>query len=156
MRDAFGVRFGIFGAGWDKEKLCVAGRKGPCDCPPIEAVPVTKSHEVYQKSWIGLSVSLDNQLENYTSDRLFRILGCGALLLAKRFPGADVLGLRHEENCLLFETADEAVALAKEWIASPERVQEVAAAGAKLARENHTWLIRLIEMQALIEIIRSR
>src|SRR5262249_3607901 len=128
----------LFGTGW-------GGR--------AEVVALDKAHEVYQHSRIGLNISLDNNLECYSSDRIFRILGCGALLLTKRFPGMSVLGLEHGKNCLVFDTVEEAVELVRKTV--PTRVAEIAAAGAQLAREHHTWAVRMQELQAYVDAVRG-
>lgn len=176
MREAFGERFGLFGSGWNEYRACVrCGKleKEMCldsnECqdregvwglhvvgkPYVETVPVTESHEVYWKSRIGLSVSLDNKLECYTSDRLLRIMACGSLLLVKRFPGMDVLGLEHEVNCAIWDTSEEAVEFAKRLAGGDEFAQGIAAAGAKMARENHTWGVRMRELQPYIDAVRA-
>ena len=92
--------------------------------------------------------------ECYTSDRLFRILGCGALLLVKSFPDMSVLGLRHGENCLAWETPEEAVTLAKDALANHDTLDGIAQAGAKLAREHHTWQVRMHELAAYVDAVR--
>ncbi len=63
VRAAFGDRFGLYGRGWGGVE---------------KAVPIFRAHEVYRESKIGLSVSLLNNLECYTSDRLFHIVKCPA------------------------------------------------------------------------------
>ncbi len=155
MREAFGDKFGLFGSGWGADS---------------KVVPVTESHEVYWRSKIGLSVSLDNKLEMYSSDRLHKILGCGALLLVKRFPGMKVFGLDEDYNCLAFDTAEEAVYKAKfavdTPIASSDGIlprsglargdrEQIAEAGAALARNHHTWSVRMKELQPYLDAVRS-
>ena len=135
-----GDRFGLFGNGFD---------------PPRPVVPVTQAYEVYWRSKIGLNVSLSNDLECYTSDRLHRILGCGALLLTKSFPMMSTYGLNHGENCLVWETPEEAVQLAREVLADDTTREEIARAGAQLARENHTWDVRMLELAPLLDAARG-
>lgn len=139
MSEAFGTRFGLFGSGWG---------------PGSKVVPVTESHTVYWKSKIGLSISLDNNLEMYTSDRALRILACGAMLLVKRFPGMSVLGLVEDVNCVAFDTADAAVSLAKAYASDDVSRNRIAAEGAELASE-HTWSVRMRELQPYLDVVRS-
>lgn len=139
---AFGARFALYGSGHP-------GGRG--------ALPLCRAHEAYQRSRIGLNISLCNTFLAYSSDRIFRILGCGALLLAKRFPLVSTYGLVHGENCLLWDTPEEAVALAKRAVApggEAERVR-MAAAGAELAAERHTWTARMGELAALLAAVRG-
>ena len=142
LREELGDRFALYGSGWGGE---------------VRHVPVTESHLIYQRAKIGLSISLDNKLECYSSDRLLRVLACGALALVKRFPGMSVLGLRHADNCLVFETAEEAVALARKALdpKNADLLQGIAERGARLAAENHGWEVRMREMMKYVKSIRS-
>lgn len=141
MKRAFGPRFALYGSGH-------AGH------PQIH---LSRAHEAYHRSKIGLNVSLCNFFESYSSDRIFRILGCGALLLTKRFPLMSTYGLIEGESCVGWDTPAEAVALAKKY-ASPEHAAErerIAAAGARLALESHTWESRMHELAALLAAVRG-
>ncbi len=143
MSKAFGSRFGLYGSGHK-------GGQG--------AIPLAQAHEAYHRAKIGLNVSLCNFFDAYSSDRIFRILGCGTLLLAKRFPLASVFGLSHSENCLIWDTPAEAVELAR-GILAPGREADrarIAAAGAELARQHHTWEARMGELAALLAAVRGR
>lgn len=158
MKRAFGNRFGLFGRGW-ADYLRANGVEHV-----DQTVPLAQAHEVYWRSRIGLNVSLANYLDCYQSDRMHRILGCGTLLLTKSFPGMGTYGLRRDETCLIWETPEEAVNLAR--IAAHnlagnagdgirERTEDIAAAGAHLAREHHTWSVRMQEMVPYINAVRS-
>lgn len=138
MKEAFGWKFCLYGTGWGKN---------------VQRMSLSRSHEIYQRSKVGVSISLQNDLEAYTSDRLFRILGCGALLLVKRFAGMSILGLEDGINCLCWNTADEAVSKAKS--ALDEKTDSIRQAGADLAREHHSWSIRMHELQLLLDVVRK-
>lgn len=140
MREALGDRLGLFGRGWGGEE---------------RTVPLAQAHEVYWRSKAGLNVSLANDLECYTSDRLHRILGCGALLLAKSFPMMSTYGLEHGVNCLVWETPEQAVALAREWLLTDRDWKAVADAGATLAHANMTWDTRMLEVIPYLEAVRG-
>ena len=140
MAEAFGDRFGLYGRGWGRAE---------------KVVPLDRAHEIYWGSKIGLNVSLANYLECYSSDRIFRIMGCGALLLTKSFPMMSVLGLRDGDNCVVWETPAEAVSKAKEIFEDEDRRRAIAEVGAKLARERHTWLARMGELSALVQAVRD-
>lgn len=113
------------------------------------------SAEVYQRSHAGINVSISNQLERYSSDRLLRILGSGTACLTQRFPGIETWGLHHGENCLAFDTPQECLALVREIATHDprtlERVRAIGRAGAALAYQHHTWDVRLRELRALLE-----
>ncbi len=139
MREAFGSLFTVRGSGY-------AG---------ASHVALRDAHRIYQRSRIGLNVSLCNDFDAYSSDRIFRILGCGALLLTKRFPLMSTYGLVDGVNCATWETPAEAVDAARSLIADPVRLAEVADAGARLARERHTWVARMGELAALLDAARA-
>lgn len=143
MKQAFGSRFALYGNGHP-------GGLGP--------LHLSRAHEAYWRAKMGLNISLCNFFEAYSSDRIFRILGCGALLLTKRFPLLSTFGLRHAVNCLVWDTPDEAVSLARAY-AAPDREAkraEIAAAGAQLAAEHHSWDMRMKELAALLAAARGR
>jgi hypothetical protein len=142
MRSAFGTRFGLFGHGWGT---------GVAHLPPAQ------SGEIYRRSHLALNVSLCNALERYSSDRLLRVLACGTPVLMKAFDDYRSFGLVANENVLVWETADEAVALAREWLspARREALRTMGRRGAALAREHHSWGIRMLELQPLIAAVRG-
>ena len=152
MKQTFGDRFGLFGRGWAD----IMRQRGIDHADQI--IPLDRAHEAYWRSKIGLNVSLANFLDFYSSDRLFRILGCGSLLLTKRFPGMPVLGLKHGENCLVWDTAEEAVQFAQAYIArGSEKIwKDCAAAGAELARNHHTWDVRMLELMPYLAAVRGQ
>lgn len=142
MLQAFSSRFGLYGSGH-------AGGLGQ--------IALRDAHAAYHRSAIGLNVSLCNFFDAYSSDRIFRILGCGSALLTKHFPMMSVYGLRDGENCLVWDTPQEAVSLAQEYLRT-ERAADLAAiakAGAVLARERHTWDARMHELAPLIAAVRG-
>lgn len=142
LAQTLGRRFALYGSGHP-------GGLGP--------LPLAKAHEAYWRAKMGLNVSLCNFFEAYSSDRIFRILGCGALLLTKRFPLMSCYGLQHGDNCLVWDTPAEAVDLARAYCA-PERQAEreqIAAAGQRLAAERHTWEARMGELAALLAAVRG-
>jgi hypothetical protein len=140
MKEAFGDRFGLFGNGWENDS---------------KTVPLRKAHEAYWESKIGLNVSLANFLSCYSSDRLHRILGCGSLLLTKRFPMMSTYGLVHGSNALIWDIPEQAVTLAKDILAQPEKLAEIAHNGATLARDHHAWGVRCLELQPYLDAVRA-
>lgn len=140
MKQTFGDRFGLYGRGWGGEE---------------KAVALSEAHTVYWRSKIGLNVSLANYMEAYSSDRLHRILGCGCLLLTKRFPLMSVYGLNHGTNCLIWDTPSEALNLAKQIVKDPNKLLEMAKSGNDLAKNTMTWDSRMFELSAHIRLLRS-
>jgi hypothetical protein len=142
MRKQMGARFGLFGRGWN----CGVAHLRPAD-----------SGEVYRHSYLALSISICSYLERYSSDRLLRILACGTPALMKVFDDWRSFGLVHGENVLVWETLDELMTLTRTWLepARREELREIGWRGAQLAREHHSWGIRMLEMYPSIATMRG-
>lgn len=154
MHDTFENKLGLFGRGW----------ASLIDGFEEKVIALPQAHTVYQRSHIGLNVSLANYLEAYSSDRIFRILGSGATLLTMRFPMIETFGLRHGENCLIFDDEEAAVSMASSYMACALSEggeinglppNAIADAGARLAIENHTWDVRMRELLPLVDAVRA-
>ena len=76
------------------------------------------------------------------SNRIWKVLGCGGFYLGARQPGSETFA-RDGEHCAWYRGADEAVALAERYLASPGRRAEIAAAGREHALRHHTYAHRL-------------
>lgn len=142
LRSCLGNRLGLFGQGWGH---------GSGHLPPA------LSGDVYRQSHLALSVSLCSFLERYSSDRLFRALACGTPVLLKSFDDWRSLGLAHGENVLVWKNTDDAVALVREWLdpARRPRLREIGRNGAHLARQHHSWGIRMQELYPFIMAVRG-
>lgn len=136
------VGFEVYGGGW-------SGR---------QPLPQVNTGDVYRKSLLGLSISLTSQLERYSSDRLFRIMACGTTPLVKRFADMEGLDIKHEKNALVWNTVDEAVSLAREWLRPERRVEllQIGARAAETAKQNHTWGVRMQELSAILKALRGQ
>jgi hypothetical protein len=75
MQKEFGPRFGIYGSGW------VGGNGSFMNDQRQEAA-------AYRGAKIGINCS-NIEARGYSSDRILRIMGSGALCLSKRYPGID-------------------------------------------------------------------
>jgi hypothetical protein len=133
-------RFGLFGSNW---------ADGVSEVAPAE------SGEAYRTARLALSVSVCSNLERYSSGRLFRALACGAPVLMKRFADWGSFGLLHERNVLAWDTLAGARALVQRWLGQSEEAREMGRAGAQLAREHHSWGIRMLELYPLIVASRA-
>jgi len=108
----------------------------------------------YRDAIAAVSISLTSRYARYSSDRLFRALACEPVVLVKRFDDMAALGLKGAENCLVFDTPEECAHLARVVLYDGDSwVREIATAGGKLAREHHTWPVRMEEMAAYLEVL---
>ena len=134
-----GLRFGVFGLGW------------------AAASPQHQSGAAatYRQSRLSVSVSMTSKLARYSSDRLIRSMACGCPTLVQRFPDLEGWGLRHGENCLVWDTPQEAVALAREFLNKPDELAEMSRRGAELMKTYHNWRYRMTELSAILHVLRG-
>ena len=142
LRSKLGGRLGLFGAHWSG------------GCSPLASA---LSGDAYRAAHMALSVSVCSNLERYSSDRLFRSLACGAAVLMKRFSDWGSFGLEHERNVLAWDSSSELLALVNEWLDERRApgLRKIGLAGAKLAREHHSWGCRILEFYPLIVAARG-
>jgi hypothetical protein len=77
-----------------------------------------------------------------TSNRLWKVLGCGGFFLGPWQSGLEEFA-RHGEHCVWYRGLDDAVDLARRYLADPGRRQEIAAAGREHALGRHTYAHRV-------------
>ena len=135
--------FGVYGAGWHDL---------PCGhrfVPPMGESPL------YSSALAAINVYARNDLGRLTSDRLFRMLLCGAIVLQAWIPDYEGLGLIDGVNCILWHAwADFRVALDRALeMTAGERVAMRAAALA-LGQE-HAWPARMKELLAVVDAVRE-
>jgi hypothetical protein len=88
------------------------------------------------------AVAEQKDLAACDSSRIWKVLGCGGFYLGAWQPGSDDFS-RNGEHCAWYRGADEAVALAERYLASPAERAAIAAAGREHALRHHTYAHRL-------------
>jgi hypothetical protein len=142
---AFPGQFAVYGGGWE-EQTAIPWR------PYLQNADVPG---IYSAARAALSISIRADLPRYTSNRLFYALGCGAIVLAERFPDCEGLGLRDGHNCFLWRGEDElrhCLATALGLATPTRRAMRIAARAVGLA---HSWSARMGELQCIIDTVRS-
>jgi hypothetical protein len=76
------------------------------------------------------------------SNRIWKVLGCGGFYLGAWQPGSDEFA-EHGRHCAWYRDADDAVAQARRYLASPGERAAIAAAGREHALRHHTYAHRL-------------
>jgi spore maturation protein CgeB len=76
------------------------------------------------------------------SNRIWKVLGCGGFYLGAWQPGSGEFA-RQGEHCVWYRGADDAVAMAERYLASPTDRVGIAAAGREHALRHHTYAHRL-------------
>lgn len=133
--------FAVYGGGWEHGHGVAQAEVG----------------NILRRSRLALSVSLTSDLGRYSSDRLIRAMACGTPTLVKRFADMEGLGLIDNENCIVWNTVDEAYEKAQYWLDQTRREQlrAIGRAGADLMKLRHTWGYRLRELAALVRTVRG-
>lgn len=100
-----------------------------------------KEAEAYRSCKIGINIS-HFDLDRYTSDRMFRIMGSGAMCLTKWYPGIEtdfVDGL----HLKVWRDFDELKKLIDYYLEHEDERKIIAEAGNKYVNETSTWKIRM-------------
>jgi len=97
----------------------VVGRGWPDDIPVIGECTVKQQHHVYARAKVVLSVSHENAVDRYYSDRLLIAMASGTATVARRFPGLeddfpDGVLPSYDDETELFEIVSDMRAI-EEW-----------------------------------------
>jgi hypothetical protein len=132
LQSRYGNRFAVFGNGWKESRWL-------------------KQHEeagVYRNCKIAISLS-HYDLKRYSSDRLFRILGCGAFCLSHKFQEIED-EFEGGKDLVWWGTLTQLTEWIDEYLLpeNEELRNKIAASGNALCKEKYTWKYR-IETQLL-------
>jgi hypothetical protein len=107
----------------------------------------------YRNSIIGISHN-NYDRTMYTSDRLWRIMGCGLFCLTKYFHGVEAM---FEQGVHLdwWHDIEELKSKIFYYLSEAEEREAIAKAGCLFVRENHGWVNRVQEMLHLIEVTKA-
>jgi len=138
LRKTYGKNFGLYGCNWPKEW-------------GIESLMYNqeKEAEVYRSCMVGVNLS-HYDLKRYASDRLFRIMGCGAFCISKEFPE-----MQEYEGGKNFVTFNSDFKDLKDkidyYLDHNEERKVIAYNGCKRTHESWTWDHRINELLNLIK-----
>jgi hypothetical protein len=147
LKAELGEQLGLYGASWPELGIAPCSR----GLLPAEEAPV------YGAAAAALAISIVNNLPRYTSDRLLRMLGSGALCLVEEFPDYAGLGLEDGVNCLLWRDLDSLRPLLQACL-KPDGYPAATAirvAAVELAQQAHTWAARFLELLAIVDAVRA-
>lgn len=140
LQRRLGKLFAVYGGGWP--------------APGLPSVQPREEGPIYRAATAAISMSIRRDLPRYSSDRLLRALGSGALVLAEAFPDTEGLGLRSGDNCLLWHESEDLLWLVREILARPSAFASIRERGAELAAQSHTWMARMPELMAIVDAVR--
>lgn len=110
-----------------------------------------KEAECYRSCKIAISMS-HFDLERYTSDRIFRILGSGAFCLSKWYPGVEK-DFTDKVHLRIWKTESDLKELIDYYLIHEDERSLIAANGNKLAISTATWAIRI---KNIIDMAKAR
>jgi hypothetical protein len=138
--------FAVYGVGWRWVEQA--------SCLPL--VDEYESSAVYSAARGSVSISIRNDLARYTSDRLFRALAAGAIVLFERVPDWEGLGLEDGGNCLCWTGMDELMKVSERALAMPDsEARAMRSAAVELGARTHNWQTRSLELLAIVDAIRE-
>jgi len=114
-------------------------------------VPPDRFRDLCHRSRVTVGMGLRDDLPWYTSDRMMRAMGSGAVYAPRWFPGIEGLGVVHGENALVWHDKEELAAFLLEWTGdgkTPDRrrIREAAAGHALGSWTWDTWMGRLVDL----------
>ncbi len=137
LKNTYGEKFGIYGGGWDGYASGMLMGKQE------------EEANIYRGAQMGINCS-HFEYSRYSSDRIFRILGCGALCLTKYFPDLEK-EFTNGENVVVWNDFGELVTKINYYLHNQNEGKTIARAGAKLALETATWDKRIEQLNLLME-----
>jgi len=124
LHQRYGDRFGVFGNGW----LNPSG---------ITANNQYEEAKVYRGSKIAINCSQFNS-HRYTSDRMFRILGCGTFCLSHNYSGIED-DFENDKHLVTWNDINDLMQKIDYWLENDEKRNEIAQSGQKHCYENFTY-----------------
>lgn len=115
-----------------------------------ERISSVECAAVYAAKQVTLSISLFHDLRRYTSDRLKRAFGCGAVVALRKFDDYEGLGIVDGVHAMVWETHDELINKIKELLLNPSLRVQMRAAAHELAVNNFTWTTATEQMMAIV------
>ncbi len=135
LRKTFGNRFKVYGTGWDFKTESLMG-------------DLEKEAAVYRSCKVAVNLSHFN-LERYTSDRMFRIMGSGAFCLTHNYKGLEKDFIDGEEVVAWNEIKDLEV-LIDYFLKHEKQRQKIAKNGCDKVHQEHTWNKRVEQLEQLL------
>lgn len=136
LKKHFSDRFGMFGSGWAKYGLKTYSINNP------------RESEMYNNCKIAISVS-NFQFKRYYSDRLLRIMGCGALPMSHEFEEME-LDFQEGHNIVTFKNTFDLIAKCEYYLSDHIERKRIGNNAYQKAHSDCTWDNRCIELFELL------
>ncbi len=125
LKRKFGSRFGVYGSGWQQADGNFMGNQ-------------YGEAEIYRDCKIAINCS-HYDLQKYSSDRIFRIMGTGAFCLTKEYPGIEE-DFQDGHDLVYWTDIDELIDLCSQYLNERELRKSIAMNGHKLVSSKYTFL----------------
>ena len=130
-------KISVIGSGWGSKAYGDFNHN-----PQVEA-------EIYRGAKIAINIS-HFTIDRYTSDRLYRALACGCMVLTHNFPGLAKIA-NPGEHLVAFKDITELRRKIKFYLENEDIRSEIAEEGLKLAFKRHTWLKKITNFTSLMQ-----
>lgn len=131
--------------------VTIFGSKWPASMKLAGVVMHGEAAKVCSSSKIALGASAFNDVHSYTSDRLFRMMGCGICYVCAYFPGIEDM-FENRRHLVWFKTLDECLAAVSDLLHDDVARRRIGNEGARIVHRKHTWKVRA---QEYIDMIRE-
>lgn len=123
LKTEFGNKFGFYGAGWSNANGNINTYAEEGKAYRSCKIAINLSHFAYSR---------------YSSDRMFRILGSGALCLTHRFPNIEK-DFKIGDEVVVWDSLQDLCNKIRYYIANEKEREIIAMRGCALARNKYTW-----------------
>lgn len=137
LKKEFGSRFGMYGKGWEKHGI---------DATPVDNV---QEANLYNNCKIAISVS-NFQFRRYHSDRLLRIMGCGAFPLSHYYEKIE-WDFKPGYNIGVFNNLEHLILQCHFYLGANTIRNQIADNAYTKAHTECTWDVRCVELIELLE-----
>lgn len=108
-----------------------------------------KMAKICSSSKIALGASAFNNVHSYTSDRLFRMMGCGICYVCAYFPGIEDMFVNWR-HLVWFKSVGECLEIVRDLLRDDVARRRIANEGARIMHRKHTWAVRAREYLAMV------
>jgi len=126
LRSEFGVKFKLFGVGWEKVGVQSEGYIGN-----------EQEAHIYNSSLIAVNYSHFNY-SKYFSDRMLREMSCGCLVLSHNFQDNHV-EFENNKHLVIFNDLDDMVEKCRYYLSNPQTCINMGLEASKYVSENYKW-----------------
>ena len=136
LQARYGSRFGVYGS-------------YPGAVADLAHEPHSEA-AVYRNARIGINIS-HFCLPRYSSDRIFRIMGCGAFCVSPAFPDSDIEFSDYEYYREFFDIED-LFKIVDFYLDNEDSRPKIALAGCRHVHATATWPVRVQEIRRLLNV----